>query len=103
MDTARDEEAVLDRLSKEREEITEIFEKLSQDFQIAKERRNKLHETLREKMSKDLKIAKFERFQEPEIVWKYLDRAGYTNILYKIYKIESAGKIEDFLKEMCKN
>jgi len=102
LDTARDEAAVMDRLSKEKAEITQIFEKLSQDFQTANERRNQLHETLREKLETDRKVARFERFQEPEIVWKYLDRAGYTDVLYKIYKIESAGKIDDFLKEMCK-
>jgi hypothetical protein len=101
LETARDKDVVLKRMGIERDTVSKILQTLSDGYQSAKDRRNKMHEQLREKLQTDQRLARLERFQEPEIVWKYLDRSGYSNFLHKVNRLVSKGKISNLLDMIC--
>ena len=86
------------RIDKEKENIRSIIKWLSDTFISIRDRRYAMHDKIREKMGTDLEVGRFERFQEPEIIWKYLDRAGYNDFLHKIYKLHSTNRLENILK-----
>jgi len=94
---AREPEIVEERVNKEKESIRNISKKLADGFLLVRDRRYALHSKLRKKISEDKKIDRFERFQEPEIVWKYLDRSGYNKFLWTIYKAVDSGALEKAL------
>jgi len=96
---ARDTEEVEERIEVEKKIVKETIEKLSCEFIKVRESRTELHEKLNERMRQDVNVGRFERFQEPEIIWKYLDRAGYNDYLWKLYKLESQGELDDILSQ----
>ena len=94
---ARDAQEVEDRIAEEKANIKRLTKELAKAFIKVREARYAMHDELREKMQKDIEIGRFERFQEPEIVWKYLDRAGYNDFLWKLYKIDGSGELDRIL------
>jgi len=94
---AREPKLVNDRIEKEKEEIRSIVTWLSKSFISIRDNRYAMHDALREKMQKEVDVGRFERFQEPEIIWKYLDRAGYNDFLWKLYKLQSSNRLEKIL------
>lgn len=94
---ARDILVVLERINKQKKVVRKLIEELAEDFFETRERRYALHRKLREKMVEDEDIGRFERFQEPEVTWKYLDRAGYVDILWKLYKLTKNNGLEEVL------
>ncbi len=96
-ETARDKNKVEERINKEKEIIKKLVSKLGKDFYATREQRYKMHDTLREKLQDDVELGRFERFQEPEIIWKYLDRSGYVDFLWKLYKYDSENMIDNIL------
>jgi hypothetical protein len=90
-------ELVQQRIEKEKETIREIVKWLSDTFIKIREARYAMHDRLREKMQQDVEVGRYERFQEPEIIWKYLDRAGYNDFLHKVNKLHSGNGLEKIL------
>jgi hypothetical protein len=88
---------VQERINKEKDDIRAIVKWLSDNFVSIRDKRYAMHDKLREKIKKDIEVGRFERFQEPEIIWKYLDRAGYNDFLHKMYKLHSDNKLEKIL------
>ena len=86
-DKAESPEIVDDQIEKEKRIIRGIVKNLAKSFVSIRNRRYALHDKLKEKIMGGEELKGLERFQEPEIVWKYLDLVGYTDVLHKIYKI----------------
>jgi hypothetical protein len=94
---AREPELVEKRIRKQKKRIKDLMSELARAFHATREKRYAMHDRLREKMRDDVELGRFERFQEPEIVWKYLDRSGHVDFLWKIYKVDQAGTIDNIL------
>jgi len=94
---ARDVDVVENKVEKDKKTVKGLVEKISKNFDKVKESRRKLHDQLRDRLAQDTNIGRFERFQEPEIVWKYLDRAGYIDYLGQINKIVKDEMLDDIL------
>jgi len=94
---AKEPDLVIERIEKEKETIRECIVWLSDTFMAIRDKRYAMHDALREKMKQHTEIGRLERFQEPEIVWKYLDRAGYTEFLQKLHKLISTNRLENIL------
>jgi hypothetical protein len=94
---AREPEVVQKRIKDEKNKVKDLIEDLAEDFWSIRERRYELHDKLREKLQNNLNLGRFERFQEPEIIWKYLDRAGYNDLLWQLYKIHKGGELDSLL------
>jgi len=97
--TAEEPELVKDRIEKEKNIIRYLVEKLSADFLKIREKRYALHDKIKEKMLEDVNVGRMARFQEAEIIWKYLDRVGYTEFLHKLYEMQHGGKLEPLLSK----
>jgi hypothetical protein len=97
-DDAIEPQIVQQRIESEKETIRSIVKWLSDSFIKIRDKRYAMHDKLREKMQNDLEIGRYERFQEPEIIWKYLDRSGYNDFLHKVYKIYSTNTLEKILE-----
>lgn len=95
--TAKEPDLVNSRIIKEKKVINEVTDWLSKKFIAIRDKRYEMHDALKEKMKKNVEIGRFERFQEPEIIWKYLDRAGYNDFLWKIYKLKTSNQLEKIL------
>lgn len=96
-ENAAEPSLVQERIDIEKQTIRDITKWLSCSFLAIRDKRYAMHDALREKMEKDSSIGRFERFQEPEIIWKYLDRAGYNDFLWKIHKLYSDNRLEKIL------
>lgn len=94
---AREPVEVEERIVAEKANVKRVIEKLAKEFIRVRESRTELHQKLAERMRQDTNIGRFERFQEPEIIWKYLDRAGYNDYLWRLYKLVSEDRLEGFL------
>lgn len=94
---ARDKDVVEKSVVGDKKKVKGLVEKLARDYNRVWESRNKMHEELKAKMAQDVEIGRFERFQEPEIIWKYLDRAGYIDYLKQIWKLIRDEKLDDVL------
>lgn len=94
---AKEPEVVQERIAEEKAKIREITEDLVEEFIAIRERRYAMHDKLREKLESGENLERFERFQEPEIVWKYLDNTGYVDLLWAMHKALKAGKLEQAL------
>ena len=94
---AEEPEIVKDRIEKEKVTIKALIEKLAVSYLAIRKKRYALHDKLREKLKEDDTLDRFERFQEPEIIWKYLDRAGYTEFLHKLYTLEKDNEVDTVL------
>ena len=96
-DKARDPEAVDERRDIQKEKVADLTEHLSDEFDKLWTKRKTLHEELRDKLRSGEEVGRFERFQEAEIVWKYLERHNYIDFLKKLNKLVSEGWLEGFL------
>jgi len=96
---ARDSSEVAKRIEEEKKKVKSLIEKLAKDFIDVRENRTKLHEKLNTRMRQDIEVGRFERFQEPEIIWKYLDRAGYNDYLWKMYKLVNDDLLDEILSK----
>ena len=85
------------RIKKEKDEINKIIEWLTKTYKAMHDKRDAMHDKLKEKMKKNVEIGRFERFQEPEIIWKYLERAGYNDFLRKLNKLKKTNQLENIL------
>jgi len=90
-------DVVQQRIDTEKESIRNVVKWLSDSFIKIRDNRYAMHDKLREKMQQDVEIGRYERFQEPEIIWKYLDRSGYNDFLHKVYKLHSTNTLEKIL------
>lgn len=98
-ENARDLDVVEENVEEIKKTIKSIVEKIHTSFQRVKQNRRDLHDKLRVKMGQDINIGRFERFQEPEIIWKYLDRAGYIDYLSQISGIVNDEMLDDILSK----
>lgn len=96
-DKARDRHIVDKNLQELKRDITDIIEKLTRSFERLRESRRELHDKLRARIAQDRNIGRFERFQEPEIVWKYLDRSGYIDYFTKLNELVNDNKLDGIL------
>jgi hypothetical protein len=96
-DSAVEPSLVDKRIQEEKKEIKKIINALIDSFVDIRDKRYAMYDALREKMRENVNVGRFERFQEPEIIWKYLDRSGYIDFLWKIYKLEKEGQLEKIL------
>lgn len=94
---AKEPKIVEKRIKAQKEKIKALVSELADTFYAIREKRYAMHDKLRDKMHDNVEVGRFERFQEPEIVWKYLDRSGYNDFLWKIYKIDQAKTIDNIL------
>ena len=99
LENSKEPDLVKDRIENEKQTIRVLFEKLANEFENVRNRRYALHDKLKEKMKENKNIGRFDRFQEPEIVWKYLDRSGYNDFLHKIYKVQTTNSLEKILNK----
>ena len=93
-------EIVEDQIEKEKNIIRDIIKRLAKMFITTRNRRYALHDKLKEKKQRGEDVTGMERFQEPEIVWKYLDLIGYNEVLHKIYKINENGFLENMFAKI---
>ena len=94
---ARDKDVVEKSIDGDKKQVRELVEKLARNYNKVWEARNTMHNELKEKMKQDVNIGRYERFQEPEIIWKYLDRAGYIDYLKQIWKLIRDDKLDEIL------
>lgn len=94
---AKNPDVVEQRIEKQKEQAKVLIKELAKSFDILWGKRDAMHGELKEKMEKDVNVGRFERFQEPEIIWKYLDRAGYIEFLRKLYKIDKDNTADNIL------
>lgn len=95
---ARDMKAVQERIEIERKKALETAKWLADEFIKVREKRYALHDKIREQINQGKDVGRLARFQEPEVIWKYLDRAGYNDFLYKVRKALDSGALEAILK-----
>jgi len=95
--SAREPDLVEERIEEEKQTIKKLVKELARDFIRVRENRYAMHDRLREKLKEDQKLSRFERFQEPEIIWKYLDRSGYNDFLWKLYKLDKTDMVDNQL------
>jgi len=85
------------RIQKEKEKIIEVIDWLVKTYKIIRDRRNAMHDAIKEKMEKNVEVGRLARFQEPEIIWKYLERAGYNDFLRTLGKLKKSNQLEKIL------
>lgn len=96
---ARDEVAVRDRAEIVRSVLLDKVDVLCQEFVKIWKARKKLHDQLREKYLNDRNIGRFERFQFPEVCWKYLDEMGYVEFLKVLAKANESGVLQTLIEQ----
>jgi len=95
---AKEPEVVQRRINEEKDNVRQYMKYLAKEFWKTREARYAMHDALRGKVGRgELGIGRYERFQAPEIVWKYLDRAGYNDCLWHIYAMVKDNELEPFL------
>jgi len=102
LDTAEYPEIIQDQIEKEKNIIRNIVQRLAAAFMSIRNRRYALHDKLKEKIANGEDVKGLERFQEPEIVWKYLDLIGYNDVLHKLYKINEKNLLTSMFNKIAK-
>lgn len=97
---AESPEIIQDQIEKEKNIIQNIVQRLAKAFISIRNRRYALHDKLKEKINKGEDVKGLERFQEPEIVWKYLDLIGYNDVLHKLYKINEKNLLNSMFNKI---
>ena len=95
-----DPDAVEERISIQRNVIHDLVEKLVHDFLVVWDARLKMHYDLRKRYVQKDEVDRFERFQPAEVVWKYLDQAGYVEYLKVLTKAFNSGTIDQLLDQL---
>lgn len=94
---ARDEEVVRHRLELQKEIVSDLVDLLVKEFTDIWVARRKMHDELRSRFVLDRNVGRFERFQPPEVTWKYLDEAGQAEFLKLLAKAHESGAIAKLL------
>jgi predicted nucleotidyltransferase len=93
----RDPQVVDQRIELQKKILLDYITMLCERFVEVWQGRKKLHDSLRQKYINNLDVGKFERFQYPEVMWKYLDQAGYVEFLKVLAKALESGVVEKLL------
>jgi predicted nucleotidyltransferase len=96
---ARDEHVVRERAYQTKAILLDWIEVLCDEFVAIWKARKKLHDQLRQRFVTDRNVGRYERFQYPEVCWKYLDEMGYVEYLKVLAKAQEAGVINTLLDE----
>lgn len=96
---AQDPAKVKDRIAKEKNLIKTLTYRLVDEYLTIREKRYALHDQLRNAMQCDQSVGRFARFQQPEIIWKYLDRSGYVEFLNKLHQTIDAHQLDTILNK----
>lgn len=94
---ARDEHVVREKAEVTKGVLLDKIETLCDTFVGIWKARRKLHDELRIQLVRDRTIGRFERFQFPEVCWKYLDEMGYVEFLKVLAKANEAGVVKKLL------
>ena len=82
----RDQDLVDQKMTDLAKSIHSQIGVLADKYDTLRKKRDLLYNTLRKKLQDSGEIGRMARYQEPEIVWKYLDRGGYLDLLYGLKK-----------------
>jgi hypothetical protein len=96
---ARDEHVVREKAEVTKGVLLDKVEVLCDTFVDIWKARKKLHDELRNQLVRDRTIGRFERFQFPEVCWKYLDEMGYVEFLKVLAKAQEAGVLKELLDQ----
>jgi hypothetical protein len=94
---ARDEHVVREKAYITQQILLDKIDDVCREFVAIWKGRKKLHDQLRQRVINDRNIGRYERFQYPEVVWKYLDEMGYVEYLKVLAKAQEAGTIKTLL------
>lgn len=94
---ARDTHVVRDRAEITKKVLKDKISILAEEFAEIMVSRRRLHDQLRQKYVSNQSVGKYERFQLPEVLWKYLDEMGYCEFLKVLTKAEETGVIDKLL------
>jgi hypothetical protein len=94
---ARDEDVIRDKIHLTKKVLLDRLDVLCENFVDIWKGRRKLHDELRKRFVQDNEVGRYERFQLPEVTWKYLDEMGYVEYLKVLCKAQEAGTIEYLL------
>lgn len=97
---ARDPGVVDERVELQKVALKQSIDELVEEFVEVWQGRKRLHDELRKKFVLNKDVGRFERFQPPEVVWKYLDQAGYCEFLKLLAKAHEAGTIDKLLSSI---
>ena len=97
---ARDEDAVRNRVELQKKILMNLVEELCREFVEVWVGRRRMHDEMRKRYVMERNIGKFERFQPPEVTWKYLDQAGYAEFLKVLAKANEEGVIKLLLDQL---
>ncbi len=84
--TLREPEIYQSKIEQLRKNILEQAHNLVERYDVLRKKRDFLYQSLRKDIKHSGQVSRMARFQEPEIVWKYLDRSGYLELLHGLKK-----------------
>lgn len=96
----QDPEAVIDLIDKYTDMIEDAANDLTDQYEELHDRREELHQELLHKVDDGGKLEGMERFQEPEVTWKYLDQTGYLEFIKGLKDARKSGTLDRFLDEV---
>jgi hypothetical protein len=96
----RDPEIVDERIETQKLSVKQAVDRLVEEFVEVWQGRKKMHDELRKKFVLDRNVGRFERFQPAEVIWKYLDQAGYCEFLKLLAKAHESGAIDKLLQAL---
>lgn len=94
---ARDEWVIREKVEVIKKVLLDKVTDLTEEFVAVWKSRRKMHDELRSRYVNDRNIGRFERFQLPEVLWKFLDEMGYVEYLKVLAKAHEAGVVEKLL------
>lgn len=97
---ARDPEEVRDRISIQKTAVKSIVDNLVETYLTVRERRYDMHNEIRDRYERGEKVGRFARFQEPEIIWKYLDRSGYNDFISQLHQFRKKGILDKYFESI---
>lgn len=99
-DGGRDPEIIDERIEIQKMVLLDLIGVLVRDFVEIWDARKKMHDILRKEYVRNPNVNRYKRFQVSEIVWKYLDQAGYAEYLKMLTKAYSQKVIEKLLESV---
>ena len=96
----RDDAAVDKRIELQKVVVSELIDRLVEEFVEVWTGRRRMHDELRKTFVAEQNTDRFIRFQPPEIIWKYLDQSGYAEYLKVLAKAHEAGTIKYLLDQI---
>lgn len=99
-DGARDPEVVQKRIDLQKHMLKDSIDQVVDRYLEIRQAREDLHLQLRKRMIQDESLGRFERFQPAEIVWKYLDEAGYGEYLKILSQACRKGVLDELIDQI---